>query len=125
MIFSIIIATLCITNPAQAKAPPVDPQTALWSVYTRDLIIDYYADKWGVEAKILRQVILCESSFDPYAVGDDDQSYGLAQIYMPVWGETISIEQATNPHFAINFMAEKISQNRGYLWTCWRKFNVS
>lgn len=67
----------------------------------------------------MREIIHCESSGNPNAIGDNGQSYGLAQIHLPSWPD-ISKEQALDPEFAINFLAEKLSKNQGYLWTCWR-----
>ena len=83
-----------------------------------------YATTKALEAQISPSTVLyvlkCESSLNPEAVGDGGHSHGLAQIYMPVWGEEISIEQATDPQFAIDFMVEKMADGQGNLWTCFR-----
>ena len=52
-----------------------------------------------------------------YKAGDREQSYGLAQIHVPV--HPVTIKEATDPEFAIDFLARKVSQGQAYIWTCY------
>lgn len=67
----------------------------------------------------MRTVIKCESNFNPNAVGDSGYSRGLVQIHSRYWPE-ITDEMAFDPEFAITFLAEKLSEGKGRLWTCYR-----
>ena len=89
-------------------------------------LIDFYANKYGVDANLMRAVINCESRNVETAIGDGGKSYGLVQIHLPSWPE-ITKEQAINPDFALDFMAKKFSENRENLWTCYTllKFIIS
>lgn len=94
--------------------------------YDKDMIsqiIGYYAHEYNVSEKIMNKVIACESTYNPQAIGDGGKSFGLSQIHLPSWGGKITKEQATNPYFAVEFLAEKLSKGQGRLWTCWRKQN--
>lgn len=51
--------------------------------------------------------------------GDQELSYGLAMIHLPSWPD-ISVDQATDPDFSLDFLAQKLSQGKGSLWTCYR-----
>ena len=75
----------------------------------------------GVSPAVIEAVVTCESQWNPRAIGDHGHSYGLAQIYMPVWGKEITVQQAYDPEFALRFMARKIASGEGNLWTCYRK----
>lgn len=61
----------------------------------------------------------CESSFNENAVGDNGNSFGLVQIYLPAHPE-ITREQALDKEFAVKFMAEQFSQGNARIWTCYR-----
>ena len=52
--------------------------------------------------------------------GVREKSYGLSQIHLPSH-PNISLEQATDPDFAIEFMAQNLSKGKGKMWTCYRK----
>lgn len=67
----------------------------------------------------LIHTVECESSWNPRALGDGGESRGLAQINEPHWPD-ISPEQAYDPHFALNFIAEKFKSGNKRWWTCWR-----
>jgi hypothetical protein len=51
-----------------------------------------------------------------YKAGDREQSYGLVQIHVPV--HNVTIEQATDAEFAIDFMAKNMAAGRTSWWTC-------
>jgi len=106
MIFSNQVAT------ASAPVPIAKPLT------TEEKIV-YYANKHKVSADIIYKVISCESQFNPNAVGDNGHSRGLVQIYDDYHPE-VTHEQAFNEDFSIEFLAKKLAQNKGKLWTCYR-----
>lgn len=86
----------------------------------KELVI-YYANKYQVSRETIMKIITCESNFNPQAknITSKESSYGLAQINLKV--HNITIEQATNPEFAIRFLAKNLSKNRGNMWFyCYR-----
>ena len=97
---------------AQYKVPPEPP--------TVPELIQKYATEYNVSASKMTKTIQCESSFNPNAVGDGGNSYGLSQIHLPSWGGSITKEQALNPDFAVKFMAQQFSQGNARKWTCYR-----
>ena len=84
-----------------------------------------YATERALEANLepsrVLAVITCESQWAPDAIGDGGDSYGLVQINMPAWGNVISVQQATDPFFAIDFLVSKMSTGQGELWTCFAR----
>jgi len=89
--------------------------------------INEIADEYGVSAKVMVEIILCESNFDADVQsriinqeGERERSYGLVQINTDY--HDVTREQAIDPEFAIEFLAEKLSKGKGYLWSCWKKF---
>lgn len=50
--------------------------------------------------------------------GQREQSFGLVQIHLPDH-PSISYEQATNPTFSINFLAQELRAGRGGQWSCY------
>lgn len=112
--FSISIAK------AQAPAPPPIVKKVNWTKEEVIELIKKEAAEHNVSADTMVKVIACESSFVKRAIGDSGKSHGLAQIHSPSH-PTITLEQAEDPEFAVNFMAENISKGKGNLWTCYRK----
>ena len=51
--------------------------------------------------------------------GKQEQSYGISQIHLPSHPD-IKKEQATNPEFAVNFMAKSFSKGEQKKWSCYR-----
>lgn len=83
--------------------------------------VDFYADKWGVDRWLLHHIVKHESTYDPLAVGDTHYykpSYGLVQINR-YWNPQVSIEQAFDPDFALDWAGQQLAQGKCYLWsTC-------
>lgn len=52
--------------------------------------------------------------------GQYEKSFGLVQIHLPDHPE-ISHAQATNPEFAIEYMASEFSKGNADAWSCYRK----
>jgi len=54
-----------------------------------------------------------------YNVGTREQSYGLVQIHLPAH-PSITKEQATDPEFAVDFLAKNIAAGRASMWSCYK-----
>jgi len=95
-----------------------------------------YAKEYGVSAKQITNIINCENrswnttlqsgirykkDYPTLGIkaGELERSYGLSQIHLPAH-PYITHEQATNPDFAIEFMAKALSEGKGTMWTCYR-----
>jgi len=88
--------------------------------YTPRELVAYYAKEYNVSEERMTQTIFCESSFNPNAIGDGGKSFGLSQIHLPSH-PSVSKEEATNPQFAVEFMAQAFSKGQEKMWSCWRK----
>ena len=86
---------------------------------TQIALIKEKADQYNVSATLMTKIIACESGFNENALGDNGQSRGLVQIHKPSH-PTITDEQAYDAEFAVEFLAEKLSEGQGSLWTCYR-----
>ena len=99
-------------------------------------IVCKYSKEYDVSAKQIANIINCENrGWNPTLQsglyytrdrinegvyeGQREESYGLAQIHLPAH-KNISYSQATNPDFAIEFMAKALSEGKGTMWTCYR-----
>lgn len=115
MLFSIV------TSSADAVTAPVATKTVT-TVTPKPLSlpekVELIAKRYGVQPLLMKRIIECESSFNPDAVGDNGTSFGLAQIHLPAHPD-ITKEQATNPDFAIEFMAKALAKGQGQMWTCY------
>lgn len=76
------------------------------------------AQEYNVSAEVMETVIWCESRFNKDALGDGGKSRGLAQIHSYYHPQVLD-EQAYDPAFAIKFLAEKLANGQGYLWSCY------
>ena len=68
------------------------------------------ASRAGVPPEIMYGMITMESGWDPMAISSDGQSIGLAQIHLPS-NPTVTREAALNPVFAVEWLAESLSQS--------------
>lgn len=115
----VLVAVASTTYPvAVTYTPPLSPTR---NVPHTIALVDRYSGIYGVDAYIMRRVIMCESGYDSKAVGDGGTSFGLSQIHLPAHPE-ITKEQAFNPEFAVEFMAKEMSAGRAWKWTCFKMF---
>ncbi len=79
-----------------------------------------YSSEYNVSADVMNNVIKCESKFNPTAINHSaiEYSVGLSQINLNVHKD-VTFEQATNPEFAIEYMAKNIGKNPR-MWSCYR-----
>ena len=91
--------------------------------------IEFYADKYEVSAELMDTIVSCETagtyqydiqSYATYKSGLREKSYGVAQIHLPDWPD-ITYAQAIDPDFALDFLAKKLSEGKGKLWSCYPK----
>lgn len=88
--------------------------------WTQDRIkkeIDNVALEHGVSAKVMHTVIKCESNYNARALGDGGKSRGLVQIHSGY--HAVPDEDAYNPAYAVRFLAEKLKNGQGNLWSCY------
>lgn len=101
-------------------------------------LVTQYSQEYNVSPKIMMAVIKCENTeLDPELqsrmkykknnrwgkpAGSFEQSYGLVQIHLPD-NPSVSLEEATDPEFSIEFLAQKLKAGRGNMWTCFRKIS--
>lgn len=86
---------------------------------TLDDIVAEKSFKYSVSPKVVAKIINCESSNNPNAINitDREESYGLVQINLKVW-KNITKEQATDPDFAVDYLAKNLSKGKASMWTC-------
>lgn len=96
---------------------------------TLDPLIAYYADKYSVSYVEMYKTIECESGFDPLiqslhkdptGPNGREDSWGLVQIHLPAH-PTITREEATDPRFALDFMAKNFAAGKASMWSCYTK----
>lgn len=90
-------------------------------------LITRYAVKYDVNGDVMREVIQCESQYDPhvqsrktYDNGAQEESYGIAQIHLPDHPQ-VSKAEARNPEYAVKFMAQHFAAGNHHLWTCYNR----
>ena len=112
----LVVSLFTFVLPVTATAPIEPPLSS------KEEMIEY-ATVQALQAKISPStaltVIKCESSWNPKAIGDGGYSHGLVQIHSPSHPE-ISIEQAEDPKFAIDFLIYHLKAGNGNMWTCFR-----
>lgn len=77
------------------------------------------AKEHKLDADLFVKVVHCESHGVKDAVGDNGKSFGVVQIHAPSHPE-ISQEQAENPAFALEWMADQWDAGNESAWTCYR-----
>lgn len=123
------IALLLFASPARASAPigTLPPPT------TQQL--KDYARKEAIEAKLnpeqVIRVITCETAgtWNPEIQsghknvrdGGRELSFGLAQIHLPAHPD-VSLEEATDPYFAIDWLIEKWKKGKQRIWSCYNLY---
>lgn len=116
--------------------PPTQLERLNQDVYGVEMTLQEYATQvakdHGLNVERFLYTIDCESGFDPsiqsqhtykndrYApAGTREQSYGLVQIHLPAH-PTITKEQALNPQWSIDWMADEWDAGRQRQWSCYK-----
>jgi hypothetical protein len=84
--------------------------------------IQHYSDYYNVSEITLNNVIGCESGYNPNArnISEKEDSNGLVQINLKAHPD-ITIENARDVEFSLDFLARMIKNGKGSMWTCFRK----
>lgn len=116
---------LMILLPKQLKADDVVVKPI---TYTKSELIQKvynYAEDYNVSPKLMVSIINCENTDWDTTLqsrfvkkGVQEKSYGLAQINLPAHPD-IALEQATDPDFALDFMASNIAKGKANMWSCY------
>ncbi len=105
-------------SDAQLQTPqtqiPAGAQIAprAFNVYNSRTLLEWAsisAQRNGVPLSLLYALVNHESNWNPNAVGDNGQSFGLVQIFQPAW-PNISQNQSLNPPFALEWAAQKLRE---------------
>lgn len=134
-----IIAFIYLATPLVALEAPVPEKTEV-SIDSRELAdltpesLKQYLWAKGTEMGLSEAEIgqiedtiggvigtLCphgESAWKINAVGDDGQSYGLAQIHLPS-NPDVTRAEAEDPIFSLNFIIDGWLEGRQERWTCY------
>lgn len=76
----------------------------------------------------MHHIVKCESNYrpdvqsfhpDPNSPNGREESYGLVQIHLPSH-PSVSLEQATDIEFALDFLASNVKNGKQRMWTCGR-----
>lgn len=126
---SLLIAGALI-KPKQLIAEDVVPKELIKEPTKDELIqkVYKYAKDYNVNPKVMTNVINCENKeWDTNLQsriinkkGLREESYGLSQIHLPSH-PSINLDQATDPDFAIEFMAKNMSKGKASMWSCYNK----
>lgn len=94
-----------------------------------------YSDKYNVDYRLVRAISYCENTpqdtnlqaklkynFTNASLGiyegEREYSFGLVMINLH-YNPTVTIAQATDPHFAIDFLARNLSKGNHSWWSCY------
>ena len=122
----IYIETILIEAPSAIEEvfPPVPLPYTAEHIVSR---IEYYAARYEVSYEIMYGLVRCETAgtFDPNIQsghfrpnGEQEQSYGLVQIYLPAH-PYVSYEQATDVDFSLEFLASNMAKGNHSMWSCY------
>lgn len=126
-------------SPKSLIAEDVIPQELLKKDYTKAELVQKvykYAEDYHVKPKTMLDIINCENKeWDTdlqsglkykqgnrwkQPAGSREKSFGLAQIHLPD-NKQVTYEEATDPDYALDFMASNISKGRATMWSCYKK----
>lgn len=114
-----------------AHAEELEPREVQFRVeinWTRERLeqeVETKAKEYGVSAQLMKDIIKCESNWDTDVQSHHtlsygrEKSFGLVQIHLPSH-PTVSYEEAIDPAFAINFLAEHIADGSARMWSCYK-----
>jgi len=111
-------------QPASASAPVVIVPE--WDRSNPETLIYYYADKYSVSRDVMYHIVeketahtfdeTIQSGYFNKGYNAREKSFGLAQIHLPAH-PSVSLEEAKDPHFALNFLASNLSKGKCSMWT--------
>lgn len=117
LIISLQPATAHATTTEIGQISPIVSRNDISSIISRKAFV------YDVDEHLISEIVQCESSFnlDATNITKKEKSYGLVQINTLV--HDVTIEQAKDPEFAIDFLAKNIKKGKADdMWvTCYRK----
>lgn len=128
-------STYTYVKEAEAKFFVKEVEIINHATYLEKLV-HKYAVKYNVSQQLMVDLIDCENiewKIDKQSTlryskdhpnwkvkkGDRELSYGLSMIHLPSHPK-ITREQAINPEFALNFMAQNLSVGNAEMWSCYK-----
>lgn len=124
-----IAISLISFSPNNVAETPIPPQPL-----TVQELVTKYSNEYGVSRAQMIDIMTCENhdfdtdlqSYITYKKGNHwglpagsrEQSYGLVMIHLPDHPE-ITYEQAIDPEFAVEYLAKKLSEGKGEMWSCY------
>jgi len=79
--------------------------------------INFVSEEYGLDNDGLYRLILCESSLNPYSVGDSGKARNLAQFHKPTFDHFCSGEY-DNAKDQLICLAQMLKNGLGSHWTC-------
>lgn len=133
MLIVAILGAYLLNNPYKLEAELV-PEVPKEPKVSVQALVSKYSAQYRVSSVKMMQTIKCEDTsleFDKQSdltykprnrwklpAGSREKSYGLVQIHLPDHPE-ISYEQAIDPNFAVEFMAQQFAEGNGKIWSCY------
>lgn len=117
-----------VASPQEVKLEVVTD----WTQQRIEEEIRKVSNKYGVSYDKMWHTIQCESGFSTstqshyYLGGKREESYGLAQFYLPARnrtadGKVITKEMALDPRIALDAMAFHFAAGNAKAWSCYRQ----
>lgn len=106
------LTTQATSTPLESQKLPVVERNDINLIITRKAFV------YGVDEELMHEIVKCESQYNTNAVNISprERSYGLVQIN--TLAHDIEISQATDPEFAIDFLAKNIKKGKAkQMWT--------
>ena len=137
-ILLLFVLGVIFIRPAKLIAEDVVESPCYYKESNKDCVkrlVSIFAKKYKVSASSMMRTLTNENNIFDFELqsylrykkgnrwklpaGSREQSYGVAQIHLPDH-PSITKEQATNPAFAIEFMAKKFAEGRQRMWMGYR-----
>ena len=128
----ILLILIILTKHSFKKEVPVLPkEIVIQPAVTVKQLIHVKGVQYGVSEPLMQEIINCESGgsttiqsqhrytsnrYGP--VGSQELSFGPVQIHLPAH-PNITKEQATDPEFAVDFLAKNLKVGNGRIWSCY------
>lgn len=112
-----------ITEPVK---PVIEEGTSQERIGKDEVIkqIQKIAEENSFPPELLISLARCESNFNPYAIGDNGNSYGLYQIFLR-YHPDVTKEQAQVIEFSTIWTINKFKAGGWRLWTCARTLGLT
>lgn len=124
LLLSVAVVVLLTGYPKPIIADQLSPIQTNKEIV--ESLVTKYAAQYDVSAYRMNVVLACEDSTyefdrqsDYVALSGREKSFGVAQINLPSHAD-ITYAEATDPNFAVEFMAKEFSLGHAYEWSCYR-----